>query len=83
MLYLPFLRRLHPYEDSLTRGYRDIQIRTTEWHAPGIGLVKLVREEPLDTDVFQGKTEWCGKPHPTRSPAAGVRTAAGCPELAG
>lgn len=94
------LRRVHPYEDSLTRGigfnmtyelvadddtvsvpagrfehclrvegsaqvsiysdarrgYRDIPIKTTEWYAPGIGLVKLVREEPLDTEVFQGGT---------------------------
>lgn len=94
------LRRIHPYEDSLTRGvgfdmtyqlvadddtvevpagrfehclrvegsaqlsiysdarrgYQEIPIRTTEWYAPGVGLVKLVREEPLDTDVFQGGT---------------------------
>jgi hypothetical protein len=92
------LRRVHPYEDTLTRGigfnmtyelvadddtvsvpagrfehclriegnaqvsiysdarrgYRDIPIKTTEWYAPGIGLVKLVRDEPLDTEVFQG-----------------------------
>ncbi|MCU7871672.1 MAG: hypothetical protein KZQ91_02885 [Candidatus Thiodiazotropha sp. (ex Lucinoma borealis)] len=95
----PFvLRRIHPYEERLTRsmnlkmafqiaaenetvivpagqfkhcirvdgeanftiyadassGYEEILINTTEWYAPGVGLVKLLREEPLDNDVFAG-----------------------------
>lgn len=37
-------------------GYQDIHITTTEWYAPGVGLIKLVRNEPLDTDVFRGGT---------------------------
>ncbi|MCU7946598.1 MAG: hypothetical protein KZQ72_08155, partial [Candidatus Thiodiazotropha sp. (ex Cardiolucina cf. quadrata)] len=32
----------------------EILINTTEWYAPGVGLVKLLREEPLDNDVFAG-----------------------------
>lgn len=35
-------------------GYLDIPIRQTEWYAPGVGLVKLVREEPLEVEMFQG-----------------------------
>lgn len=37
-------------------GYRDIGLTTTEWYAPGVGLVKLIRNEPLNTDVFKGGT---------------------------
>lgn len=37
-------------------GYRDIELTTTEWYAPGVGLVKLIRNEPLNTDVFKGGT---------------------------
>lgn len=35
-------------------GYQDIPIKTREWYAPGVGLVKLERTEPLDTRVFKG-----------------------------
>lgn len=35
-------------------GYQDIKITQTEWYAPGVGLVKLLREEPLDMPLFKG-----------------------------
>ncbi|MEW8350034.1 MAG: hypothetical protein AB2687_17120 [Candidatus Thiodiazotropha taylori] len=35
-------------------GYQDIEINTREWYAPGVGLVKLVREEPMSGLVFSG-----------------------------
>lgn len=35
-------------------GYQYIHIKHTEWYAPGVGLVKLVREEPLDVEMFKG-----------------------------
>jgi hypothetical protein len=35
-------------------GYQDIEINTREWYAPGIGLVKLIREEPITGRVFSG-----------------------------
>ena len=41
------------YADGRT-GYQDININTSEWYAPGVGLVKLVRTEPLDSHVFAG-----------------------------
>lgn len=43
------------YSDA-RRGYSDVEITTQEWYAPGVGLVKLARSEPLDTDVFKGGT---------------------------
>lgn len=45
--------QLSMYADAKA-GYQDIQITTTEWYAPAVGLVKLVRSEPLDTDVYKG-----------------------------
>ena len=45
--------QLTVYADGRT-GYQDIKINYSEWYAPGVGLVKLIREEPLDTDVFVG-----------------------------
>lgn len=36
------------------RGFEDIEITTREWYAPGVGLVKLERSEPLDSEVFKG-----------------------------
>ena len=45
--------RLTLYADGRT-GYQDIEIDTAEWYAPGVGLVKLVREEPLAGEVFAG-----------------------------
>ncbi len=41
------------YADAKS-GYEEILINTTEWYAPGVGLVKLLREEPLSNDVFAG-----------------------------
>lgn len=41
------------YADA-KNGHQDIHITTTEWYAPGVGLVKLVRNEPLNTEVFKG-----------------------------
>ena len=35
-------------------GYQDILMTQKEWYAPGVGLVKLVREEPLDLPMFKG-----------------------------
>lgn len=41
------------YADPRT-GDSHIQVTTREWYAPGVGLVKLERDEPLDTDVYKG-----------------------------
>ncbi len=38
------------------RGFIEIPFTTTEWYAPGVGLVKLERTEELETDVFTGGT---------------------------
>lgn len=35
-------------------GYVDVPVSQTEWYAPGVGLVKLVREEPLNVEMFKG-----------------------------
>ena len=35
-------------------GYQDILMTQKEWYAPGVGLVRLVREEPLDLPMFKG-----------------------------
>jgi len=35
-------------------GYQDIFLTQKEWYAPGVGLVKLTREEPLDLEIFKG-----------------------------
>jgi len=35
-------------------GNGTIEMTTREWYAPGIGLVKLERIEPLDGEVFKG-----------------------------
>ncbi len=37
-------------------GYQDILITQKEWYAPGIGLVKLTRDEPMDLPMFKGGT---------------------------
>lgn len=41
------------YADART-GNANVPITTREWYAPGVGLVKLEREEPLNTDVYKG-----------------------------
>ncbi|MEZ5477805.1 MAG: hypothetical protein R3E95_10070 [Thiolinea sp.] len=35
-------------------GYQTIEVTTREWYAPGVGLVKLERNEPIDTHAFKG-----------------------------
>lgn len=37
-------------------GNMTVPVTTREWYAPGVGLVRLEREEPLSTSVFQGGT---------------------------
>lgn len=37
-------------------GYQDMYLTQTEWYARDIGLVKLVRDEPLDLEMYQGGT---------------------------
>lgn len=41
------------FADPLT-GYTDVPVTTREWYAPGVGLVKLERTEPLDTNIYKG-----------------------------
>ena len=41
------------FADPLT-GYTDVPIRTREWYAPGVGLIKLERTEQLDTRMYKG-----------------------------
>ena len=35
-------------------GYMDVPVKTREWYAPGVGLVKLERSEVLDTRIYKG-----------------------------
>ncbi len=35
-------------------GYQEVIITQTEWYAPGVGLVKLIREEPLHLEMYKG-----------------------------
>ncbi|MEZ5453663.1 MAG: hypothetical protein R3E93_12740 [Thiothrix sp.] len=46
-------RNLTLYADP-RKGDSQVHVTTREWYAPGIGLVRLEREEPLDTDVYKG-----------------------------
>ncbi|WP_370263089.1 hypothetical protein [Limnobacter sp.] len=41
------------YADA-SAGYQEVLVNHTEWYAPGVGLVKLLREEPLNTDIMKG-----------------------------
>ena len=41
------------YADA-SAGYQEILINHSEWYAPGVGLVKLEREEPLNTSIMKG-----------------------------
>ena len=45
--------KLTLFADPMT-GYTDVPITTREWYAPGVGLVKLERSEPLESSVFKG-----------------------------
>lgn len=46
---------LRLYADARV-GYKDIPVTQEEWYAPGVGLVKLVRTEPLNGTFFIGGT---------------------------
>ncbi|MGH1461794.1 MAG: TapB family protein [Neptuniibacter sp.] len=35
-------------------GSQTILITQTEWYAPGVGLIKLIRNEPLELEMFKG-----------------------------
>lgn len=35
-------------------GWRDLPLITTEWYCPGVGLAKLVREEPANSAFLSG-----------------------------
>lgn len=35
-------------------GWRDLPLATTEWYCPGVGLAKLVREEPARSSFLTG-----------------------------
>lgn len=37
-------------------GWKDMALTTTEWYCPGVGLVKLVREEPAESTFLTGGT---------------------------
>lgn len=37
-------------------GWKDMALTTTEWYCPGVGLVKLVREEPAESTFLSGGT---------------------------
>lgn len=45
--------KLTIFADPLT-GYTEVPVTTREWYAPGVGLVKLERTEPLNTSVYKG-----------------------------
>lgn len=35
-------------------GYQEVLINQREWYAPGVGLVRLERDEPLNMDIIKG-----------------------------
>jgi hypothetical protein len=35
-------------------GWKDMALTTTEWYCPGVGLVKLLREEPAESTFLTG-----------------------------
>lgn len=43
------------YADPVS-GWRDLPLLTTEWYCKGVGLVKLVREEPANSGFLSGGT---------------------------
>lgn len=45
--------RMTVYADPRT-GYKEVDVVHREWYAPGVGLVKLEREEPVELSVIQG-----------------------------
>ena len=43
------------YADPVV-GWRELPLTTTEWYCAGVGLVKLVREEPAESTFLTGGT---------------------------
>jgi hypothetical protein len=43
------------YADPVA-GWRDVPLATTEWYCKGVGLVRLVREEPANSSFLSGGT---------------------------
>lgn len=41
------------YADPRT-GYQEVPVVQTEWYAPGVGLIRLIRSEPLEMELFRG-----------------------------
>jgi len=37
-------------------GWRDLPLTTTEWYCKGVGLVRVVREEPAASTFLSGGT---------------------------
>ena len=46
---------LRVYADPVV-GWRDMPLTTTEWYCDGVGLVRLVREEPAQAPFLSGGT---------------------------
>lgn len=46
---------LRLYADPVA-GWRDLPLSTTEWYCKGVGLVRLVREEPAQSPLLTGGT---------------------------
>jgi hypothetical protein len=44
---------MHLFADPVV-GWRDLPLSTTEWYCRGVGLVKLVREEPANSTFLAG-----------------------------
>jgi hypothetical protein len=45
--------RMTVYADPRT-GYKEVDVVHREWYAPGVGLVKLEREEPVELNIIKG-----------------------------
>ena len=46
---------LRLFADPVT-GWKDMPLSTREWYCPGVGLVKLIREEPANSNFLGGGT---------------------------
>ncbi|MDE2455169.1 MAG: hypothetical protein KGL43_16390 [Burkholderiales bacterium] len=46
---------LRLFADAVS-GWRDLPLTTTEWYCKGVGLVKVVREEPANSTFLSGGT---------------------------
>lgn len=47
---------LRLYADPVV-GWKDMSLQTTEWYCQGVGLVRLVREEPAQSTFLTGGTQ--------------------------